>query len=253
MGFGDFLSKAAKLAGKAIVAVASEVMNQGGTTITKNYLEQAKKLNIDSRQRDMIQHAEKLNNRLSEKKRSEKNISDDIKNNKTKIAELKGEVDGKGIDVWVLLSKLIEKENFHRPVVFNGDKYIVFSDGERTKILLSSLVNELCEIKLVDGSDEILCGFINKTIPEIEINSIPEGFLLKLIPLLDEYKSISKSNEDKIQEISRENSLLDQKLVSAKEKVSITDSELKPLLNDIKEFCSPLIEEQKERNARSRR
>ena len=65
MGFGDFLSKAAKFAGKAIVAVASEVMNQGGTTITKNYLEQAKRLNLDSRQRDMVQNAEKLNNRLS--------------------------------------------------------------------------------------------------------------------------------------------------------------------------------------------
>ncbi|MEY0751393.1 hypothetical protein AB7292_20580, partial [Providencia rettgeri] len=64
MGFGDFLSKAAKLAGKAIVAVASEVVNQGGTTITKNYLEKVKNLNLNSRQREMILQAEKLNSRL---------------------------------------------------------------------------------------------------------------------------------------------------------------------------------------------
>jgi len=250
MGFGDFLSKAAKFAGKAIVAVASEVMNQGGTTITKNYLEQAKRLRLDPRQRDMVDNAEKLNNRLSEQKRNEKNISDDIKNNKTKINELKECIDSKEIEVWVLLSTLIEKEDFHRLGVFNGSKYIVFSDSEKTKLLLSNLVNDLTGMKL---DDEVLCDFLNKKIPETEINMIPEGFLVELTTLLDEYKLSIKSNEDKIQGISRENSLLEERLVGAKEKVSITDSELKPLINDIKEFCRPLIEEQKERNARSRR
>jgi hypothetical protein len=253
MGFGDFLSKAAKFAGKAIVAVASEVMNQGGTTITKNYLEQAKRLNLDSRQRDMVQNAEKLNNRLSEQKRSQKNILDNIKENKTKIDELKEGIDSKAVEVWALCSQLIEKENYHRLGVFNGDKYIIFSDDAKTKVLLSNLINELSDVNLADGNDHVLCNILNKEIPEAEINYIEEEFSKELIVLLDEYKEISDSNEDKIQDISRGISSLEEKLIGAKEKVSITDGELKPLLNDIKEFCRPLIEEQKERNARSRR
>ena len=154
---------------------------------------------------------------------------------------MKEGIDSKAVEVWALCSQLIEKENYHRLGVFNGDKYIIFSDDAKTKVLLSNLINELSDVNLADGNDHVLCNYIE------------EEFSKELIVLLDEYKEISDSNEDKIQDISRGISSLEEKLIGAKEKVSITDGELKPLLNDIKEFCRPLIEEQKERNARSRR
>lgn len=254
MGFGDFLSKAAKFAGNAIVAVASEVMSQGGTTITRNYLEQAKKLNLDSRQQDMIQNAERLNNRLSEHKRNQKDTSDNIKENKSKITELEKGIDSKEVDVWTLCSQLIEKKDFYRLGVFNGVKYIVFSDEGKTKNSLSEFVNNLENIELdADGIDKLLCDYLNGIIPENYIETIPKEFLNELRVLIDEYKDIRKSNEDKIRSISDENFSLEEKLSDAKEKVANTDSDLRPLLDEIKAFCRPLIEEQKERNARSRR
>lgn len=151
----------------------------------------------------MVQNAEKLNNRLSEQKRSQKNILDNIKENKTKIDELKEGIDSKAVEVWALCSQLIEKENYHRLGVFNGDKYIIFSDDAKTKVLLSNLINELSDVNLADGNDHVLCNILNKEIPEAEINYIEEEFSKELIVLLDEYKEISDSNEDKIQDISR--------------------------------------------------
>lgn len=254
MGFGDFLSKAAKFAGKAIVAVASEVMNQGGTTVTKNYLEQAKRLNLNSMQRDMIQQAERLNNRLSEQKRNQKNISDNIKNNKSKIAELKSSIDGTEVELWMLSSKLIKKDDFYKYSIFNCEKFIVFSDEKNTSILLSDFANKLESIELDENQlDKSLCDFFNAIIPEVNIETIPKGFWDELRVVIDEYKDVRKSNESEMITLSYENTSLESKHSDAKEKVANTYSELRPLLEDIKAFCKPLIEEQKEKSARSRR
>lgn len=253
MGFGDFLSKTARFAGKAIVAIASEVMNQGDTTLTKNYLETVKKLDLNSKQRDMIQQAERLNNRLSDQKRNQKNISESIKNNSTKITELKKVKESKEVEIWTISSKLIKKDNFYKSAVFDGEKFIVFSDEKNTKIPLSEITNSLADIELdANKIDKSLCDFFTVNIPEVCIETMSEGFWDELIIVIDEYQNIRKSNNKEMISLSDENISLENTLSVAKEQVAHTDSELRPLLEEIKAFCGPLIEEQKERNARSR-
>lgn len=253
MGFGDFLSKTAKFAGRAIVAIASEVMNQGGTTLTKNYLETVKKLDLNSKQRDMIQQAERLNNRLSDQKRNQKNISESIKNNNTKITELKKVKESKEVEIWTVSSKLIKKDNFYKSAVFDGEKFIVFSDEKNTRIPLAEITNSLADIELdANKIDKSLCDFFTVNIPEVCIETMSEGFWDELIIVIDEYKNIRKSNNKEMISLSDESISLENTLSVAKEQVAHTDSELRPLLEEIKAFCGPLIEGQKERNARSR-
>jgi len=253
MGFGDFLSKTAKFAGRAIVAIASEVMNQGGTTLTKNYLETVKKLDLNSKQRDMIQQAERLNNRLSDQKRNQKNISESIKNNNTKITELKKVKESKEVEIWTVSSKLIKKDNFYKSAVFDGEKFIVFSDEKNSRIPLAEITNSLADIELdANKIDKSLCDFFTVNIPEVCIETMSEGFWDELIIVIDEYKNIRKSNNKEMISLSDESISLENTLSVAKEQVAHTDSEIRPLLEEIKAFCGPLIEEQKERNARSR-
>ncbi|HEM8341834.1 TPA: hypothetical protein U2M54_003984 [Providencia rettgeri] len=249
MGFGDFLAKAAKLAGKAVVAVASEVVNQGGTTITKNYLEKVKNLNLNSRQREMILQAEKLNSRLSDQKRNQKNISNDIKNNELKLSVLKKTLEEKADEVWCVSSKLINDDDFYKICSFNKEKFIVFSDEKNTKISLIDFINELISIKL-DGNtvDKEFLEYINNTIPNKKINNIYDGFFDELIPIVEEYKILNENNNKEVKAILADTYSLEGNLSDIKDKITDIDEELKPLLNDIKDFCRPLIEEQKSRS-----
>ena len=175
MGFGNFLLKAANFAGKAIVAVASEVMSQGTTTITKNYLEQAQKLNLTSSQRSLVKDAETINNRLAEQKRYQKNISDDIKNNKEKIIELNMLLDDKAYQIWVVVSKLIPDGEFYKVSSYKNKKSLSFLGDVKTNILLTDFANGLLSLDDVDFNSYML-DYLNLIIPNIPIKNIKDRF-----------------------------------------------------------------------------
>lgn len=249
MGFGNFLLKAANFAGKAIVAVASEVMSQGTTTITKNYLEQAQKLNLTSSQRSLVKDAETINNRLAEQKRYQKNISDDIKNNKEKIIELNMLLDDKAYQIWVVVSKLIPDGEFYKVSSYKNKKSLSFLGDVKTNILLTDFANGLLSLDDVDFNSYML-DYLNGIIPNCPIKNLPDGFFDELNPIVNEYRIVFEKNSKEIDFLSKENITLEDKFIDAKEKTSEINGKLKPLLDEIKEFCRPMLEELKERNSR---
>ncbi|RRW60323.1 hypothetical protein EGJ48_22730 [Pantoea dispersa] len=89
MSFGSFLSKAAKFAGKAIVAVASEVINKGPLQINKQYLDKISRFNLDGFQRSEVDRAKRCNEKALSMKRDQSEISGKINELKSEIEELK--------------------------------------------------------------------------------------------------------------------------------------------------------------------
>lgn len=106
MSFGSFLSKAAKLAGKAIVAVASEVINKGPLQINKQYLDKVASFNLDARQRSVLKLAKKNNEKALDMKREQSEISGNIKDLKSEVENLKSNEKTLLLDLVRLAKKL---------------------------------------------------------------------------------------------------------------------------------------------------
>ncbi|MEQ5521151.1 hypothetical protein, partial [Providencia rettgeri] len=118
-----------------------------------------------------------------------------------------------------------------------------------TKISLIDFINDLVLLKLDSNkvAKEFL-EYINTTIPNKKINNIYDGFFDELIPIVEEYKVLNENNNKEVRAVLADTYSLEDKLSDIKDKITNIDEELKPLLNDIKDFCRPLIEEQKARS-----
>lgn len=250
MGFGNFFSKALEFAGKAIVEIASEVVNQCPTAITKQYLEKAQKLNLTSRQRLLLEDASKMNNLLSQQMRNKRTISDNIKNNKEKINEFRLLTSEKAYEVWVVVSKIISDSESYKVSSYKNEKSISFPDNDNTKLLLTDFANGLLSFNNDISFNSDVLTYFKKVIPTFSFENTPVNFFDELKNIVNEYSVVFKQNSNNIDLLSKENITLEDNLVDAKERISEINFKLKPLLGEIKEFCRPMFNELNERDQR---
>ncbi|GLX65327.1 hypothetical protein KMU_33690 [Proteus vulgaris] len=255
MSFSDFFSKATKLAGKAIVAVASEVINQGPSTITKNYLEKASELRLTSSQQNLVERAKVLNQRFSFEKRDISDLSGKIKENKEKSSSIDTELENKALSIWNMTSGLITKDGLFQLNKYQKTLFIVFNTDDKNKIPLLEMINNLPKtnkkIDLIEFKKDFLTHF-NNEIPCEQIDNINDELASSILASLNDFHLFEEQSIKILDELSKELNELENSLDNKKERVAEIDSELKPLLNEVRSFCDPLFKERKEITAKNR-
>lgn len=226
MSFGNFLSKALKLAGKAAVSVATEIINKGPLQINSQYLRKLSDLNLNGYQHNLVSQAQKMNNSAIDMKNEQRDISDQIKKSKNEIKKIN---DSKIHNMKNILSLI--KENYpdlQSKILPNGVVKVTLAD---------------IGVELIDFN-EFLCYF-NEAIPKTVNHS---EFFQKLKSLTELHLSYQKSSTSELLEYEKTLECNIELLREKKNEYSDFLSELHGILQKIREFGDPLFKEQQEKN-----
>lgn len=226
MSFGNFLSKALKLAGKAAVSVATEIINKGPLQINSQYLRKLSDLNLNGYQHNLVSQAQKMNNSAIDMKNEQRDISDQIKKSKNEIKKIN---DSKIHNMKNILSLI--KENYpdlQSKILPNGVVKVTLAD---------------IGVELIDFN-EFLCYF-NEAIPKTVNNS---EFFQKLKSLTELHLSYQESSTSELLEYEKTLECNIELLREKKNEYSDFLSELHGILQKIREFGDPLFKEQQEKN-----
>lgn len=226
MSFGNFLSKALKLAGKAAVSVATEIINKGPLQVNSQYLRKLSDLNLNGYQHNLVSQAQKMNNSAIDMKNEQRDISDQIKKSKNEIKKIN---DSKIHNMKNILSLI--KENYpdlQSKILPNGVVKVTLAD---------------IGVELIDFN-EFLCYF-NEAIPKTVNHS---EFFQKLKSLTELHLSYQESSTSELLEYEKTLECNIELLREKKNEYSDFLSELHGILQKIREFGDPLFKEQQEKN-----
>lgn len=226
MSFGNFLSKALKLVGKAAVTVATEIINKGPLQINSQYLKKLSDLNLNGYQHNLVSQAQKMNNSAIDMKNEQRDISDRIKKSKNEIKKIN---DFKINNMRNILSLI--KENY---------------PDLKSKILPSGVIEVTSvdtTIELVDFNEFLY--YFGEIIPKTANHS---EFFQKLKSLTELHLSYQESSTSELLEYEKTLEYDIELLREKKNEYNDFSSELHGILQEVREFGDPLFKEQQEKN-----